>query len=596
MNRSPRASIVIPAHNEAQGIVRTLSTLLADAYEGEFDVLVVCNGCTDDTAERARSIPQIAVREIDTASKIAALSEGDRCSEVFPRIYLDADVLLTTDAARAMADALKGGDALVAGIPGRYDLRQATPLVGLFYEFRQRLPVFADGIIGAGVYAMSAEGRARFGEWPEVLGDDQFVYRLFSPDERVVLRGHHTVVEPAADLRMAVRRGVRVRRGNDQLGNGTGTHLPLPPPPAGLVDAVRCSFASPRGLASVLVFIGVTLVTRFKVRVSGDVDWGTPQPSDVTPATHPAVPPDPRPVTAVVVTFNAAAHVDAMLRSVRASSGDRLVEVVAVDNGSSDETVDLLRAEHGVRLIQQENVGYAGGVNRGLEAAVDGSDILILNPDVTLRPETIEQLAQVLEARPAAGIVVPRLQDESGRTLPSLRRDPTVFRTLVEATVGGSRAGRFGEAYAPMMDAGLAEVDWATGAVMLIRHEMVSRIGLMDERFFLYSEETEYCMRAREAGYAVVCRPDAVAQHLGGEMSRNQHLWALRAVNRVRLHRAWHGGIRTVSFRTASLIFEFRRAISGHRVSFLAVRLLVRPSIDRSAQRLIATLGGSNSG
>ena len=595
MSRSARASIIIPAHDEAQGITRTLSTVLTDAYEGEFDVLVVCNGCTDDTANRARSIPGVSVREIDTASKIAALREGDRSSEVFPRIYLDADVLLTTDAARAMAEALIGGDALVAGIPGRYDLRQASPLVGLFYEFRQRLPVFADGIIGAGVYGMSSEGRARFGEWPDVLGDDQFVYRLFSPDERVVLRDHQTVVEPLRGLRAVVRRGVRVKRGNDELGEGTGTRLPMPSPPAGFGDALRSSSASLRGWASVLVFVAVTLVTRLKVRASGDLDWETPNPNAGVLAGDPITPSQCRPVTVVVVTFNAATYLDAMLRSIRDASGSRRVEIVAVDNGSTDDTVAVLRTEDDVRLIQQENVGYAGGVNRGIEAAADGHDILVLNPDVILGPETIEQLCQVLEARPAAGIVVPRLQDESGGTLPSLRRDPTTFKTLVEAIVGGSRAGRFGEAYAPTMDTGVQEVDWATGAVMLIREDVVDGIGLMDERFFLYSEETEYCMRARDAGYGVVCRPDAVVQHAGGEMSRNQHLWALRAVNRVRLHRSRHGGAPTLAFRSASLLFELRRAISGDRVSSLAVRILVRPNIDRSARRLRAALGGCDS-
>lgn len=593
MSEFPRASIVIPAHDEATGITRTLATLLADAQPGEFDVTVVCNGCTDDTAARARTVPHVSVREIDTASKIAALREGDRSSEVFPRIYLDADVLLTTDAARAMAVALRDGDALVAGIPGRYDLRQASTLVALFYEFRQRLPVFADGIIGAGVYAMSGRGRARFGEWPEVLGDDQFVYRLFAADERVVLRDHHTVVEPAPDLRAVVRRGVRVRLGNDQLGDGTETHRRLPPPPAGLGVALRASMGTPRALASAAVFVGVTLAIRREVRVRGEVGWGAPPPDGVASSVAPTPRSDPRPVTVVVVTFNAAMHVEAMLRSVRAAAGSRPVEIVAVDNGSSDDTVALLGGQPDVRLIQQANVGYAGGVNRGIEAAAAGHDILVLNPDVVLRPDTIDRLCQVLDAEPAAGIVVPRLQDEAGETLPSLRRDPTALRTLVEAIVGGTRAGRFGEAFAPSPGVGLQEVDWATGAIMLVRRDLVTEIGPMDERFFLYSEETEYCMRARDAGYVVVCEPAAAALHVGGEMSRNPQLWALRAVNRVRLHRARNGGARSVMFRGASIVFELRRAVTGEQVSRHAVQVLRRRNLDDASRALTHGLGGS---
>lgn len=273
MSSAARASVVVPAHDEGAGIVRTLSTLLAGANEDEFEVVVVCNGCTDDTAMQARSVPGVEVREIGTASKVAALREGDRATEVFPRIYLDADVRLTTDAARALADALMHDDALVAGIPGRYDLRDASPLVSLFYEFRQRLPVFADGIIGAGVYAMSAAGRARFGEWPEVLGDDQFVYRLFTADERAVVSGHRTTVVPAFDLRTVIRRGVRVRRGNDQLSVGAETFARLPPPPAGVWVAMRSSLATPKALASVPVFVAVTVAIRLQARRRHGGDW-----------------------------------------------------------------------------------------------------------------------------------------------------------------------------------------------------------------------------------------------------------------------------------------------------------------------------------
>jgi hypothetical protein len=269
----PRASVIVPAHNEAERITRTLETLTADAQPGEFDVVVVCNGCTDDTAGSARSISGVRVVDLERASKIAALREGDRRSQVFPRIYLDADVDLSTQTARALVDALADGRALVAGVPGRYDLDGAPLGVQLFYEFRQRLPVFADGIIGAGVYAMSAEGRARFGEWPEVLGDDQFVYRLFAPAERATVRQHATVVEPAPTLRAVVRRGVRVRRGNQQLGRAAEDRPSLSAPPAGMSVAIRRSLRGPRGLASLLVFVAVTLRIRWIARRGDGGDW-----------------------------------------------------------------------------------------------------------------------------------------------------------------------------------------------------------------------------------------------------------------------------------------------------------------------------------
>ena len=271
----PRASVVIPAHNEEGRIGRTLQSLTMDAREGEFDIVVVCNGCTDATAEEARAFPGVRVVELEEPSKVAALREGDRRTDVFPRIYLDGDVELSTQAARALAAPLREGVALAAGVPGRYVLENAPLGVRLFYEFRQRLPVFADGIIGAGVYAMSTEGRKRFGEWPDVLGDDQFVYRLFSHDERIALRGHQTLVEPPQDLRAVVRRGLRVREGNRQLSVGATGQPQLLSPSAGVGEAVRSSLKSPRGWASAAVFVSVTSVIRLRSHVRGGHGWGS---------------------------------------------------------------------------------------------------------------------------------------------------------------------------------------------------------------------------------------------------------------------------------------------------------------------------------
>ena len=270
---APRASVVIPAHDEEGYIEQTLRTLLADAEPGEFKVVVVCNGCVDGTADKARQVPGVQVVEIPDASKITALNEGDRRTDHFPRIYLDGDVVLSTYAARDLSDSLAAGDALVAGIPGRYSLDEVPLGVQLFYEFRQRLPVFADGIIGAGVYALSAEGRARFGEWPKILGDDQFVFRLFAAEERAVLRHHATLVEPAPDLRTVVRRGVRVRRGNQELSDGAAGVPHLAPPSAGFGTALRASLRSPRGWLSAAVFTAVTLVTRARSLVARSSGW-----------------------------------------------------------------------------------------------------------------------------------------------------------------------------------------------------------------------------------------------------------------------------------------------------------------------------------
>jgi GT2 family glycosyltransferase/glycosyltransferase involved in cell wall biosynthesis len=299
-----------------------------------------------------------------------------------------------------------------------------------------------------------------------------------------------------------------------------------------------------------------------------------------------------RSVAVVIVTFNAEHVLPALLKSIRASEHTPST-VIVVDNGSTDRTTSLL-ADADVELLRQDNSGFANGVNRGISFAPPDSDVLVLNPDVRLRADMIGQLAQVLEEEPGTAIVVPSLLSPDGTVSASLRRDPTIASTLVEAVVGGSRSGRLGEAYRG--DASRRqEVDWATGAVMLLRRTAVDRVGLMDEEFFLYSEETEYCQRMRDHGYQVRYQPTAVATHEGGDLPSDPRLWSLRAVNRVRLYRRRHGRLKGAAFRSAAAIFEARRALMGDPVSRAALRALVSPSLERTAAELTSELGGDPS-
>ena len=300
-----------------------------------------------------------------------------------------------------------------------------------------------------------------------------------------------------------------------------------------------------------------------------------------------------RPVAVVTVTFNAADHVTAMVASVQAGRSAGAVPIVAVDNGSTDGTVGELRKLAGVQVVEQSNLGYAGGVNRGIEVAPADHDILVLNPDMVLQPGCVEALSETLHRSASNAIAVPALYNEDGELQPSLRREPTWWRTLAETLVGGTRAGRLGEAYRP--EASVAEpqvADWATGAAMLVRREALDELGPWDESFFLYSEETEFCLRVRDAGYRLVVEPQAAAMHIGGEMSRNPRLWALRAVNRVRLHGRRRGRLATAMFRATAILFELRRALTGDVVSRTALSALTVRDLDAEAVRLTTALGG----
>ena len=214
----PIVSIVIPAHNEGTLIRTALRAVLADAEPGEFEVVVVVNGSTDDTAAQARSVsPSVQVLQIDTASKVAALNAGDAAATVFPRIYLDADVVLDTAAVHAVAAALRTPDARVAAPRMIVDTRAASAPVRSFYRVWELTDYRSSGHIGGGVYALSESGRARFGEFPPIIADDTFVQQLFGREERLAIADHDFTVRAPATLRALMRRSSRIAAGNEQL-------------------------------------------------------------------------------------------------------------------------------------------------------------------------------------------------------------------------------------------------------------------------------------------------------------------------------------------------------------------------------------------
>lgn len=298
-----------------------------------------------------------------------------------------------------------------------------------------------------------------------------------------------------------------------------------------------------------------------------------------------------RPIAVVTVTHNAEAVLPGFLASLSEATSQAKPPIIAVDNGSSDGTRSLLREQEGLILVEQANTGYAHGVNRGMERAPSGHDIMVLNPDTVLGTGLLDRLVAVLEDDPRAGVVVPTLRAPTGEVLPSLHYEPRAWRTLVEAVVGGTRSRRFGEAYRPDPRAGRQTADWATGAAMLLRSEVLDRLGGFDESYFLYSEETELCLRVGDAGYRVVHEPAAIVEHVGGPMAQNPLLWALRAVNRVRLAARRSSSRSTRCLHLASIAFELRRVVTGDGVSRAALRALLHRDLDAVAVEIARKLG-----
>ena len=219
-------------------------------------------------------------------------------------------------------------------------------------------------------------------------------------------------------------------------------------------------------------------------------------------------------VSVVVVTWNALPYVGQCLESVRGE------DVVVVDNGSKDGTVALVRERFPeVRLIEQENKGMGGGNNAGMRAA-DGRYFLLLNSDAWVVDDGLAQLVAFADAHPEAAVVGPKLLNTDGTLQRSARGEPTLWSLATEYLAIrklAPQSGRLNPLYRGDFDHDrVAEVDWLSGAALLVRREAADAVGLFDEDFFMFSEEVDWMTRFRRAGWKVLFYPDAEVVHVGG--------------------------------------------------------------------------------
>lgn len=258
----PAASVVIPAHDEAQVIGRTLRGLLDRTAAGRLEVVVVCNGCTDDTAEVARRFAGVRVIEVPEPSKQRAMAVGNQAATAFPRVHLDADVTISGADLLILAHAVTGG--VHAAAPARVlPLRRSSWVVRAYYRVWEQLPQVRDGLFGRGVIALSEEGQRRVDALPRVLSDDLAASEAFDGSERLVVPDAFAVVHPprtAADL---LRRRVRVVTGNAQATDLGIRHRSAVTTPSVLL---RMSVRDPRIGVRMPLFLGIGLVARWRSR------------------------------------------------------------------------------------------------------------------------------------------------------------------------------------------------------------------------------------------------------------------------------------------------------------------------------------------
>jgi N-acetylglucosaminyl-diphospho-decaprenol L-rhamnosyltransferase len=246
----------------------------------------------------------------------------------------------------------------------------------------------------------------------------------------------------------------------------------------------------------------------------------------------------PADVAVVIVTYNSEADVGPLLASLRAAIPAGGMRVVVVDNDSTDRTLAVL-ARHPDVTVRADggNRGYAGGINVALRHLEAARAVLVLNPDLVVQPGTVRTLLSRLDST-GAGIVVPRIVDATGVVQTSLRREPSVLRTFGEALWGDHARRRPNwlaeTVYDPHSYRAAHTIEWATGAALLIDRALADQLGDWDERYFLYSEETDYFLRARLAGRDVWFEPAATVVHRQGGSGESEGQAALMSVNRVR--------------------------------------------------------------
>ena len=260
-------SVIIPAHNEASVIGRLLSGMLAGAAPNEFEVWVVANGCTDDTAEIAATFDGVKVLITPQAGKHAAMRLADEHAEGFPRLYVDADVELGSRDVRALAAALDEPGVVAVG-PSRAMPAERLPwTVRWFYDVWEELPVVRAGLFGRGVVALSREGCERLRALPPLLGDDLAASLLFEPEQRRVVPEATVVVHPPRKLGALLKIRTRALISTLQAGDDPALASASGSARTSLSDLRAIVSAAPlRNGPKVLWFLAVTVATKVRAR------------------------------------------------------------------------------------------------------------------------------------------------------------------------------------------------------------------------------------------------------------------------------------------------------------------------------------------
>lgn len=243
----------------------------------------------------------------------------------------------------------------------------------------------------------------------------------------------------------------------------------------------------------------------------------------------------------IIVSWNSEKWLRICLESIEKHTSDMKYEIIVVDNNSEDKSVKVaLNDFDGIKVIQNKgNRGFAAAVNQGIEAS-SGRYLCLLNPDTKLVDRTMEQMLAFMDQNPQVGILGPHLMNEDGTTQPSVRRFPQLFDQLLIVLklhhFFPDANSLFKYYYRDFNYRDAQSVDQVMGACMMIRRDVIKQIGILDEHFFIWFEEVDYCKRLKErTDYLVFYFPGAHLIHYGGDSfdkvsSKTKQKWYLKSL------------------------------------------------------------------
>jgi len=237
------------------------------------------------------------------------------------------------------------------------------------------------------------------------------------------------------------------------------------------------------------------------------------------------------------------------------------IETIVVDNASTDDSVKMVRHAFPqvILIANAENRGFTGGNNQGI-AASRGRYVLLLNPDTEVLDDALMRMVAYMEAHPDVGALGPMLLNPDGSVQSSRRRFPSLVTAFVESTTLQSwfpHHRLLCDYYVlDKSDDAITEVDWVDGACLLARRETLDQVGLLDEGYFMYSEELDWCRRVKTAGWQVVYYPAAQVMHHRGQSSEQVKAFQIIRFNRskIRYFRQYHGALAAALLRAFLLL------------------------------------------